>query len=94
MAPGKGEPHEKEFNGNAYIYCLHHGDLQWVLKINKKGKSHAENCAPRKKAGAPVVGNVQTRKEAHQAALAGLVDNDDLESVDGAPAAKGTPRKI
>ena len=44
VAPKTGEPHAKTVNGKDYIYCPHHGDTKWVLKINREGLNHKENC--------------------------------------------------
>ena len=34
IAPKAGEPTHKKFRGNEYIYCPHHGNTKWVLKVN------------------------------------------------------------
>ena len=45
VAPKTGESHAaKTVDGKDYIYCPHHGDTKWVLKINQEGLNHKENC--------------------------------------------------
>ena len=34
----------RQSNGKDYIYCPHHGDTKWVLKVNREGLNHKENC--------------------------------------------------
>lgn len=72
-APKKGEPLEKEFEGKTHIHCPHHGDLLWVLKVNRKGRVHVENCKALKKTAA----SKDEKQDARQSALAGLMDNPD-----------------
>jgi hypothetical protein len=45
IAPKPGEPHEKTMNGKVYIYCPHHGETKWVLKVNVKGIDHKTGCS-------------------------------------------------
>ncbi|CAB9525051.1 hypothetical protein SEMRO_1624_G286690.1 [Seminavis robusta] len=49
VAPKEGEPKEKKFRNKQYIYCPHHGDTKWVLKVNRQGVIHATNCRARLK---------------------------------------------
>lgn len=51
VAPAQGEPHTKTFEKRDYVYCPHHGDTKWVLKIGQGGKPHVGNCT--KAAAAP-----------------------------------------
>ena len=72
VAPKATDPQEKEFDGKTYIHCPHHGDLQWVLKINRKGKVHTENCKAYKNAMAQ-----NNRDGVRQAALASVAEHPD-----------------
>ena len=44
VARKEGEEHSKKFRGKDYIYCPHHGDTKWVLKVNNGGTDHATGC--------------------------------------------------
>jgi hypothetical protein len=52
LAPKAGEPHEKTVNGKPYIYCPHHGDTKWVLKVNQAGVEHRTGCSKMAEANA------------------------------------------
>jgi hypothetical protein len=49
IAPKAGELHHKKFRGKDYIYCPHHGDTKWVLKVNLQGVDHATGCRAKNK---------------------------------------------
>ena len=51
IPPKAGEPKTKKFRGNEYIYCPHHGNTKWVLKVNRQGIEHATGCRMAKKTG-------------------------------------------
>ena len=44
IPPKAGESHEKKFKGKEYIYCPHHGDTAWVLKVNSQNVDHKTGC--------------------------------------------------
>lgn len=47
VEPKEGEPHAKTVDGKEYIFCPHHGDTKWVLKVNRQGIEHATGCKAR-----------------------------------------------
>ena len=44
IPPKAGESHDKKFKGKEYIYCPHHGDTAWVLKVNSQNVDHRTGC--------------------------------------------------
>lgn len=42
--PGPNEPHEQTRDGKDYIYCPHHANTKWVLRINQQGVDHKTGC--------------------------------------------------
>jgi hypothetical protein len=44
VPPGPTDPKEKKMNGKEYVYCPHHGDTKWVLKVNRQGIAHKTGC--------------------------------------------------
>ena len=84
VAPKSGEPHEKAFEGKDYIYCPHHQTTKWVLKINRKGKVHSENCEARNDAGSSAAGSGR-----EQALASVLEDPDASGEVDGSETSEG-----
>jgi len=44
IAPRTGEARMKANKGKECIHCPHHGDTQWVLKVNRAGVEHATGC--------------------------------------------------
>ena len=57
VAPKDGESHEMTRNGKNYVYCPHHGDVKWVLAVNRQGVVHKTGC---RKAHAPAQGGVSS----------------------------------
>jgi len=84
VAPKSGEPHEKAFEGKDYIYCPHHQTTKWVLKINRKGKVHSENCEARNDAGSSAAGSGR-----EQALASVLEDPDASGEADGSETSEG-----
>ena len=50
MTPKAGEAHVKSFQGKDCICCPHHGEMKWVLKIDRKGAAHSTGCRARQEA--------------------------------------------
>jgi hypothetical protein len=50
VAPKEGESHAKAYKGKDYVYCPHHGDTKWVLKVNNKGVEHNTGCRAKQQA--------------------------------------------
>jgi hypothetical protein len=75
IAPKHGEPQEKTVNGKHYIYCPHHGETKWVLKVNLKGIEHKTGCSKL----------IQHREQATgtglTAALANLTEEETEETI-------------
>ena len=40
----EGEPHAKVVDKKQYVYCPHHDETKWVLKIGRNGLKHTLNC--------------------------------------------------
>ena len=41
-----GEPQAKTVNNKDYIYCPHHSDTKWVLKVNSEGTDQLDVTRP------------------------------------------------
>jgi hypothetical protein len=76
VAPKTGEAHEKTVNGKAYIYCPHHGDTKWVLKVNQQGVEHKTGCRMMAEANANAA-----NPDRMMAALANLDEEDEEEQI-------------
>jgi hypothetical protein len=63
IPPAKeGESHAKSYKGKEYIYCPHHGDTKWVLKVNNKGIEHATGCRARQNGGSSISMTASTKQ--------------------------------
>jgi hypothetical protein len=72
IAPKEGEPQEKTFNGKEYIYCPHHGDTKWVLKVNHKGIDHRTGCTKKNTA----------KDKGEEQGFSAQINNDDEDDED------------
>ena len=77
VAPKSGEAHEKTVNGKVYIYCPHHGDTKWVLKINLKGIEHKTGCRKMAEASQAAGGDANQRLTAAVANIEEMEHDDD-----------------
>jgi hypothetical protein len=75
VVPKAGEAHEKTMNGKAYIYCPHHGDTKWVLKVSVAGIEHKTGC--RKMAESIQGGGTTATDAALVAAVANIEEGEE-----------------
>jgi hypothetical protein len=65
VAPKAGEAHEKTVKGKDYIYCPHHGDTKWALKISLlAGIEHKTGCRKMAEANAQAAAGTPDRMTA------------------------------
>ncbi|CAB9531510.1 unknown protein [Seminavis robusta] len=80
IAPKEGEATEKKFKGKKYIYCPHHGETKWVLKVNRQGLVHATSCKARKEketAAASLTATTDTDQQ-YADALSSVIEDENI----------------
>jgi hypothetical protein len=81
IAPQNGQAHEKSMDGKIYIYCPHHGETKWVLKVNQQNIEHKTGCRMMAAALAAQGATGTTGVDQLVAAVADITVEDDEEQI-------------
>lgn len=90
IKPGD-ENKEKTFEGKVYVHCPFHGDTKWVLKVNREGIIHKQNCTKNPKYAAKQTAKPPGKDDdkkpsaeqmSYAKALAHVMDNEGKEPQD------------